>query len=849
MTLLEQCQKWHEDDQHEKIIEAILALPPEEQNAGTDLELARAYNNLADPQTEEGQEMLWQAAALLRLHEEELQDDYAWNFRLGYALFFLRHEEQALSLFERALSLHPGDNPQINSREEIEDLIEMCRGSLALPHFAESFCRRTEKFWQAFLREEAKLRRLMDESGRSGSGEKMLKKCEKLLGLISDSISFELGHNGEKYELVLTAEGDKAKLFELAYIGRRVPEKLLENWSILIGRRPAGDIMLAADNLEIGAADVRVLVEEIEEGGLALTFYCEKLVFLLKNEENSVWWMLTTLTDQVLGEIAALAYIESFDVVTRPDEKQADASRWVLLSELPQTLEKMGYELSLSAEDLLESYVVYHTDPIDDPQADWRLDVVAGVTRLEPLVKEYLAAEHDSVDMLYADGIATGFFSYPLDGFDEGDSEAILDFRDRLIDELMNAVGEDVMTITGSATGLHYGYIDFVAWDLEAVLYAALGCFENSGLGFVDFHTFRRDVGGVRLYSGQEEEPPAEVDPETGSLLSAADIVKLESFEDDEGGYFGQMLDYIQDFIMRGIAEERFTEQQARQDLVLALWYAYACNNINDYDHYYEAIRWMPASEKNAAGCGTWYQRYSVALMYCGRLEEAARYAELGASEEPSYPWVWLQVGKLRAHFGDKRGALEAVARGLALVPGDHEFETLRSEIWQDAGLEQMLYHWIDPEKDRLLQEGKDESAAAKKQAISCILVDEEGLERFRRIFGPGLESYSKNNPYCGFIYHIGEKKISVVFRMNEAGLSKLDPAWLRRQKERLDSGCWLRGASKDGACGTLDSVAFCLDYSVVLIYQRDDAPADAEGKDASPEDAEEFFYLTPAED
>src|SRR5699024_10384690 len=114
---------------------------------------------------------------------------------------------------------------------------------------------------------------------------------------------------------------------------------------------------------------------------------------------------------------------------------------------------------------------------------------------------------------------------------------------------------------------------------LEAVLYAALGCFENSGLGFVDFHTFRRDVGGVRLYSGQEEEPPAEVDPETGSLLSAADIVKLESFEDDEGGYFGQMLDYIQDFIMRGIAEERFTEQQARQDLVLALWYAYACNN------------------------------------------------------------------------------------------------------------------------------------------------------------------------------------------------------------------------------------------------------------------------------
>lgn len=48
--------------------------------------------------------------------------------------------------------------------------------------------------------------------------------------------------------------------------------------------------------------------------------------------------------------------------------------------------------------------------------------------------------------------------------------------------------------------------------------------------------------------------------------------------------------------------------------------------------------QWMPASEKNAQGCGAWYYRYSVALMYCGRLEEARRYAEAGTREEPDYP-------------------------------------------------------------------------------------------------------------------------------------------------------------------------------------------------------------------
>lgn len=80
-------------------------------------------------------------------------------------------------------------------------------------------------------------------------------------------------------------------------------------------------------------------------------------------------------------------------------------------------------------------------------------------------------------------------------------------------------------------------------------------------------------------------------------------------------------------------------------------------------------MQWMPDSEKNAKGCATWYYRYSCALMYCSRLEEALKYAEQGAKEEPDYPWIWLQVGKLRYYFGDKKGALEAVKQGLSLEP------------------------------------------------------------------------------------------------------------------------------------------------------------------------------------
>ena len=47
MTFLEQLDRWHEDDEHEKIVDAILALPPEGRGYDLTGRLARALNNLS----------------------------------------------------------------------------------------------------------------------------------------------------------------------------------------------------------------------------------------------------------------------------------------------------------------------------------------------------------------------------------------------------------------------------------------------------------------------------------------------------------------------------------------------------------------------------------------------------------------------------------------------------------------------------------------------------------------------------------------------------------------------------------------------------------------------------------
>ena len=103
MDILEQCQKWHEENKFQKIIDALEAIPDEERTPEMDSQLARAYNNEADHRTPEGRAMLKKAIALLKPHEEYFKDDYFWNFRMGYSYYYLDQEGRALRYFEKAL--------------------------------------------------------------------------------------------------------------------------------------------------------------------------------------------------------------------------------------------------------------------------------------------------------------------------------------------------------------------------------------------------------------------------------------------------------------------------------------------------------------------------------------------------------------------------------------------------------------------------------------------------------------------------------------------------------------------------------------------------------------------------
>ena len=515
MDILKQCQKWHEESKQHKIIDALEAIPAEERTPEMDSELARAYNNLADPHKPTCKEMLKKALALLKPHEEYFEDDYYWNFRMGYSYFYLDQEGRALRYFEKALEVRPGD-------DDTKEFIDRCKQGISLPQFWECFRERTENWWETFAEMEAELRQMMDEDKDHTRGAELVAQMEDTLNLVFDEISFELGFNGEKHELILTPEGNKVKLFELVYFQKHAPKEVLEHWNILVGRQPSQNIGLRTDDSwDISGEDVQIWLEEQGENSFNISAYCEKLLPMLREAEGRVWWMLTTLTDQILGEIPHMRYIDSFDVLEEP---KAEPS--FLLSQLPDKLREQGLELSTDPEAYLESYLGYEMKPNEDPNADWRLDVMAGSTCCVPLINGYLNADNDFMDDLHADGAVAGFFCYPLDTLrEEEGSEKIFDFRDKLEELFTTVDGSEMLALIGGATGLYCGYVDFIAWDIREALNMAKEFFEGTDIPWAIFHTFRREAGSVSLKQQDDGTETENQDDELDETLTGMDYI------------------------------------------------------------------------------------------------------------------------------------------------------------------------------------------------------------------------------------------------------------------------------------------------------------------------------------
>lgn len=715
MDILKQCQKWHEEDKHQKIVDALEAISAEERTPEMDMELARAYNNLADPSEPEGKKLLHRALELMQSHEEELGDTYSWNFRMGYAYYYLDQEGRALRYFEKALELHPGDDPKLNTQQDIEDLIDWCKKGISLPQFSECFRERTEDWWETFAEMESELRQMMDEDKDHTRGAELVSQMQETLNLVFDEISFEMGFNGEKYELILTPEGDKVKLFELVYFQKHAPKEVLEQWNILVGRQPLQNIGLRTDDgWDISGEDVQIWLEEQGENSFAISAYCEKLLPMLREEEGRAWWMLTTLTDQVLGEIPHMRYIDSFDVLEEP---KAEPS--FLLSQLPDKLREQGLELSTDPEAYLESYLGYKMEPKQDPDADWRLDVMAGSTCCVPLINGYLNADNDFMDDLHADGAVAGFFCYPLDTLrEEEGSQKIFDFRDKLEEVLTGGDGSEVLTLTGGATGLYCGYVDFVAWDIQEALNMAKEFFEGTDIPWAIFHTFRREAGSVPLKQQDDGTETENQDDELDETLTGMDYIPYT--QQNAEAFFAQLEqwndedEYTRCIQTLNAIPENWRNYRTAYALARALE-NYAI--IGDHDEgtlkskgdkaLLRAIEVLESVREEGQDKAEWNMRMAYGYQYLyGQEEKAIPYAQRWAELDPEDENAPSVIRECKAEIRKRQRSRKKKAK---FVPGDTPFEGFDLTNFWDDNWYALKEYVSDPPSDELIASVEEE--------------------------------------------------------------------------------------------------------------------------------------------
>ena len=494
MDILAQCQIRNEEENFNKIMETLEAIDANKRTPEMDSELARAYNNLGNPDTYEGRKMYRKALDLLKAHEDYFKDDHCFAFRMGYAYAYLNQESQALPYFQKALIVRPND-------EDTEEFISWCKERIDLPLFHMCFKERVEKAWQEFINKEEVLRKIIDEDKNHENGESLIKECSEILDIAFHDVSFELGFSENKYELILTSEGDKTKLFELVYFVKHAPDIIKKKRNIIVGRQPTKNMSLRINGIDINADDVLVWVEKIDNE-INLSVYCEKTLSLLKEEENKVWRLLTTLVDLILGEIAHMRFIYSFDVLK--SVKKGDA---IKLSVLPEKLKEMGIDLNNDPESFIEVYNAYQMTPQEDEDVDLRFDILSGSISCPPIISSYLDEDESFMDALQADGSVAGFFYYPLEKFiGEDFSNKVFAFRDKLEEYLSDSCGEDTIALIGGATGTKYGYVDFITWDIKHVLDVAQEFFKNSDeVEWADFHTFRRNAKSVGLKSSSND--------------------------------------------------------------------------------------------------------------------------------------------------------------------------------------------------------------------------------------------------------------------------------------------------------------------------------------------------------
>ncbi len=374
-SLLKQLDKWHEENEHEKIITEILNLDEEDKTPEIIGKLARAYNNIDE--YEKGIEVG-------KTIEETEGNTAVWNYRMGYSYFYMEgKEKKAEKHFKKAFKLNPNEPDVpfflryiyqvfcIDAVEKENDCKKAIKWALKALKFAELEENKEEIIW-CFSR----LGWLYDSISEYKKALPFIEKAINLgredIGIYSE-YTYSLSRNFKYNEAIKAANkaielgrDDEWIYNELGYAYSNLEnyEKTLEFYTKAKERAKEENLVV---EIEIGRAlaelgryeealkyfekahsmdnEYSTATLQIANCYKLLGRYEEALVYLLKlyeNESNDIWLNseIGWIYDELANYEEAYKYLEKAENLGRNDD-------WIF-SEIGQCLARLGrYEEAL----------------------------------------------------------------------------------------------------------------------------------------------------------------------------------------------------------------------------------------------------------------------------------------------------------------------------------------------------------------------------------------------------------------------------------------------------------------------------------------------------------------------
>lgn len=429
--LMKQIDEWHKAEKHQEIIDALEQIPEAERDFETTSLLARAYNNI---------EEYAKAAELLESVREEGAEDERWNFRMGYAQYFLDNNREALSYFGKARELNPED-------EDTLSFIRQCNMHLPLT-------RRVKEFWNWFVENEEKLSGMMNPKSME-EADAFMEFISKGTNLISEDMHFNIGGD---HEFTFSVEGWPDLFIIYPYIISCMPECLKGKWKFFPfnpGKVGSFAYRVHDTDVDMGKIMVKASYDEKREN-FNIRYYDKNLCALPEENSDGNFHVILEL---VLGEGVSFKYVNGIERASGIEEGMIALSG--LRQHMEETVKSHGHEFFENPKDV---YTGYQLTPKESDEL--RFDVIVGSTCLSSIVADYY---HDSTELF---DHANGFGAQALYiVFQNGAGEDnILNFRHDLEDRITEEILEpgNLGVITRGATGTEYSYIDLFVYDLRA---------------------------------------------------------------------------------------------------------------------------------------------------------------------------------------------------------------------------------------------------------------------------------------------------------------------------------------------------------------------------------------------